>query len=63
MTDKELEALWQGAGISREEAKVIFTELWQDAEELVSSVRKNMPMIMAEHLRRENEQIRNLFEK
>lgn len=63
MTDKELEALWQGAGISREEAKVIFTELWQDAEELVNSVRKNMPMIMAEHLRRENEQIRNLFEK
>lgn len=60
MTDKELEALLQGAAISREEAEVLFSELW-DAETLVESVKRNMPMIIAEHLRRENEQFDKLF--
>ena len=64
MTDKELEALWQGAEMSREEAKTILAEAFMhEAERLVEEVRKNSPRMFARFLKSQNEQLNKLFGK
>lgn len=64
MSEKELEALWQGASISREEAKTILAEaLMHEAERLVEEVRKDSPRVFARFLKRENELFNKLFGK
>ena len=64
MTDKELEALWQDTGISREEAKSILAEVFMhEAERLVEEVRKDSPRVFAKFLKSQNEQLNKLFKK
>lgn len=64
MNEKELEALWQGTGISREEAKTILAEAFMhEAERLVEEVRKNSPRMFARFLKSQTEQLNKLFGK
>lgn len=64
MTDKELEALWHGASMSREEAKTILAEaFFHETERLVEEVKKDSPGVFAKFLKSQNEQLNKLFGK
>lgn len=43
------------AKLKEEEKKILLTNLFEDADASVDHIRKNWHLIMAEHLRRENE--------
>ena len=62
MTNKEFEALWQDAAISREEAKEILAEAFmREAENMVEEVRKDSPRMFTKFLKNQNEQFKKLF--
>lgn len=62
MTDEEIESMSRG-GKSYAVAEAIRNHALQDCERLVEATKRELPRILANHLERENEQLRKLFRK
>lgn len=62
MIDEEIKSLCRN-GKSYAVAEAIANIALQDCERLVEGVKKASPRILANHLERENEQLRKLFRK
>lgn len=62
MTDEEIEYLSRG-GKSYAVAGAILNHALQDCEKLVEATKRDMPRILADQLRKENEHFRKLLGK
>lgn len=62
MTDEEIEYLSRG-GKSYAVAEAILHHALQDCEKLVEATKRYTPRILANHLKRENEQLSKFFRK
>lgn len=62
MTNEEIESLCRD-GKSYAVAEAILNHALQNCGKIVEGVKKAMPRILADHLKRENESLRKLFGK